>query len=97
MSVELLIKDMNSKHRASMQLLPNDMKWSKSESEGASNIFKTKHGSYAVLSPNLVILQGANDARIGVLDDLIPGLAKKGDNGTGKSDECGLALSWEVI
>lgn len=96
-SVEILLKDMNSKNSAGLQLLPNNMKWSKAEPGGASDIFKTKSGSYAVLSPNVVVLQGANDVRVGVLENLVPGLAKKGDKGSGKSDECGVVLTWEVL
>jgi hypothetical protein len=71
--------------------------WSESEPGNRHHFFKTDKGKYFVVAPNLVILRDQNNTvRVGQLNPIQPQTAKKGDVGTGKSDETGVAFSWEV-
>jgi hypothetical protein len=76
-------------------LVLNGQKWSKLES--SNHYFNTKSGVYKMIAINVVILRDpTNTTRIGELDNLTPSAAKKGDTGTGGSDETGIAFTWEV-
>ena len=73
-------------------------KWTKAEPGNDNHFFTTKNGVYVQVAPNLVILRDQNNkTRIGQLNPLTPAGAKKGDRGTGKSDEAGIAFSWDVV
>ena len=73
-------------------------KWTESEPGDRHHFFTTKGGIYIQVAPNLVILRDKdNTKRVGQLNPIEPDKAKKGDKGTGKSDESGIAFNWEVM
>ena len=73
-------------------------KWTKAEPGNDNHFFTTRSGLYVQVAPNLVILRdGNNRTRVGQLNPLNPASAKKGDHGTGKSDEAGIAFTWDVV
>jgi hypothetical protein len=98
-TVELLgtADDDVGRHTVSIQLIPNQLKWSKSEPGSASKIFKTVRGNYGVTAPNYVYLNDGRGTNVGELHPLVPGTAKKGDTGNGKAYETGRIFKWQVI
>jgi hypothetical protein len=71
--------------------------WTESEPGNRHHYFNTNGGVYIKVAPNLVILRDKdNKTRVGQLNPIEPDNAKTGDTGTGKSDESGIAFTWEV-
>jgi len=89
--------DTSDSYTVGITLVIADKTWSKAEPGDRSHFFTTKRGIYVEIAPNVVVLRNAdNTKRVGELDAIIPSQAKKGDKGQGKSDESGIAFTWEV-
>ena len=90
------VDDIDPSHTVDIVLSVPDNKWTKTEPNGASNIFKTKSGVW-MRAVNVTTLF-ANDAttKVGQLKPLDPAGAKKGDKGDGSSFETAVNFHWTV-
>jgi hypothetical protein len=89
--------DTTDPHTVGITLFVATTTWTESEPGNRHHFFSTSGGVYVKVAPNLVILRDKdNKTRVGQLNPIEPVTAKAGDTGTGKSDESGIAFTWEV-
>jgi len=89
--------DTTDPHTVGITLSLATKTWTESEPGNRHHYFNTGGGVYIEVAPNLVILRDQdNKTRVGQLNPIEPDTAKRGDTGSGKSDESGIAFTWEV-
>jgi hypothetical protein len=89
-----------------LMLTPATKEWQEFEAGSAAHFFKTKHGVFVYIpgtktvflcnTTSLAACIKSKDSQAGQLLPIDPSSAKKGDHGTGKAEEVGIAFSWTV-
>ena len=90
------VDDVDAFHTIEITLSVADNKWTKTEPNNASDIFKTKTGLWMRAHTITTLFAADATTKVGSLSPLDPASARKNDTGAGKSFETAVTFRWTV-